>query len=350
MPRELVVLGTASQAPTRRRNHNGYLLRWDDQTLLFDPGEGTQRQLVLAGLSAASIDRICLTHAHGDHTLGLPGVLARRELDLAGNPAAPVVLHFPVAASPDVAVLRRAGAPWGPLPAVEQPVDPARADDAGLVTVARHDSWTLQAAALDHTVPAVGYRLTERPRRTMLPDLLERAGIRGPAVSELIATGSLRVGGRTVRLEDVSRPRPGQVFALIMDTRQTPSLRTLAEGADLLVIESTFLAADEDLADGYGHLTAAQAGRLARQAGVRRLLLTHFSRRYGDDASPFVAQAAAELGPGGDVVGAEDTMRVAVPPRVDAVPGDADPAMDTPSTDAGRGPLPEGTKGPARGG
>ena len=75
--RELVVLGTASQAPTRSRNHNGYFLRWDDEGLLFDPGEGTQRQMLFAGVTASQVTRICITHLHGDHCLGLPGVLAR---------------------------------------------------------------------------------------------------------------------------------------------------------------------------------------------------------------------------------------------------------------------------------
>ena len=79
--RELVVLGTASQAPTRYRNHNGYLLRWDAEGLLFDPGEGTQRQMLLAGVASSAITRICLTHFHGDHCLGLPGVLQRLSLD-----------------------------------------------------------------------------------------------------------------------------------------------------------------------------------------------------------------------------------------------------------------------------
>src|ERR671928_808399 len=90
--RELVVLGTASQAPTRYRNHNGYLLRWDDAGILFDPGEGTQRQLLLAGVTASAVDRICITHFHGDHCLGLPGVLQRLSLDQA---VGPVSVYFP---------------------------------------------------------------------------------------------------------------------------------------------------------------------------------------------------------------------------------------------------------------
>ena len=90
--RELVVLGTASQVPTRYRNHNGYLLRWDDEGLLFDPGEGTQRQMVLAGVAASAVNRLCLTHFHGDHCLGVPGIIQRASLDRVGHP---ITAHFP---------------------------------------------------------------------------------------------------------------------------------------------------------------------------------------------------------------------------------------------------------------
>ena len=90
--RELVVLGTASQAPTRYRNHNGYLLRWDTDGILFDPGEGTQRQFTLAGVSPTSITRICVSHFHGDHCLGLPDVLQRLALDRVTRP---IEVHFP---------------------------------------------------------------------------------------------------------------------------------------------------------------------------------------------------------------------------------------------------------------
>ena len=90
--RELVVLGTAGQVPTTKRNHNGYLLRWDGEAMLFDPGEGTQRQLLHAGISSSVITAICITHFHGDHCLGLPGVLARFALDQRERP---VDLYFP---------------------------------------------------------------------------------------------------------------------------------------------------------------------------------------------------------------------------------------------------------------
>jgi ribonuclease Z len=90
--RELVVLGTASQTPTRYRNHNGYLLRWDGEGILFDPGEGTQRQFTLAGVSPAEVTRICITHFHGDHCLGLPGMILRLALDQG---RLPIAVHYP---------------------------------------------------------------------------------------------------------------------------------------------------------------------------------------------------------------------------------------------------------------
>ncbi len=311
--RELVVLGTASQVPTARRNHNGYVLRWDDLTILFDPGEGTQRQLVRAGVSAPSIDRICVTHAHGDHCLGLPGVLLKRAVDQAPTP---VTLHYPEQSRAEIAVLRRAGLPAGapPAPCVEAPVDAGEAP--GLVAADASGRWHLLAAALDHRAPAVGYRLQEADGVRMLPDRLAAAGVGGPDVGRLQREGRLTVTDagreRLVPLEDVSVPRRGQVFAFVMDTRPCPAAVALAAGADLLVAESTYLHEDESLAEAYGHLTARQAGELAARAGARRLVLTHFSRRYGDDGEVF-AREAREVFP--DVVAVDDLDVVSVPAR-----------------------------------
>ena len=109
--RELVVLGTASQAPTRSRNHNGYFLRWDDEGLLFDPGEGTQRQMLFAGVTASQITRICITHFHGDHCLGLPGVLARMSLDRVPHP---VEVCYPAGSGGRLLRRGRAGPRPGP--------------------------------------------------------------------------------------------------------------------------------------------------------------------------------------------------------------------------------------------
>ncbi|MBN9113126.1 MAG: ribonuclease Z [Pseudonocardia sp.] len=300
--RELVVLGTASQAPTRHRNHNGYLLRWDREGLLFDPGEGTQRQLLFAGVASSAITRICLTHFHGDHCLGVPGVVQRLSLDKVAHP---VVAHYPESGAHFFERLRHATAFHEVAEIHEQPV----ADDGPVATEA---FGTLSARRLDHPVESFGYRLDEPDGRRMLPDRLAAAGVTGPAVSRLARDGSIDVDGRTVRLDDVSAPRPGQSFAFVMDTRLCAGVEELAAGVDMLVIESTFLHADADLAHSFGHLTAREAGQVAARAGVGTLVLTHFSQRYRDPEA--FAVEAAEVFDGPAVVAA-DLMRIPVPPR-----------------------------------
>ncbi|WP_441246174.1 ribonuclease Z [Kitasatospora sp. McL0602] len=301
--RELVVLGTASQVPTRHRNHNGYLLRWDGEGLLFDPGEGTQRQMLHAGVSATSITRIGVTHFHGDHCLGLPGVVQRINLDRVPHP---VDVYYPAtgevfyerlvhaSAFHDTAELRpRPVFEAGPLPAPGAP-------------------FVLEAARLSHPVDSFGYRLVEPDGTRLLPERLAALGLRGPDVGRLQRDGAVELDGRTVTLAEVSVTRPGQRFGFVMDTRLCDGVYELAEGADLLVIEATFLDADAHLAEEHGHLTAAQAARVATEAGVGTLVLTHFSQRY-PDLSAHRAEARAHFD--GELVIAEDLTRVPVPPR-----------------------------------
>lgn len=304
--RELVVLGTASQVPTRTRNHNGYFLRWDDQGFLFDPGEGTQRQMTLAGVSASDVDRICVTHFHGDHCFGLPGVLARIALD---NVDHPVHCHYP--ASGREAFARLA---WRfPDPDMMLPEDRIEGPAEGERAVLADERFgRLSAVRLDHGIDAYGYRLAEPRVLRMLPEQLAARGISGPAVGRLQQGGTIEHGGRTVSLGEVSVMRPGQAVAFVMDTRLCDGVYELAEGVDLLIIESTFLAADTALAAAYGHLTAGQAARVAAECGVRTLVLTHFSQRHQDSAA-FELEAREHFD--GELYVAEDLMRVPVPKR-----------------------------------
>jgi ribonuclease Z len=302
--RELVVLGTASQAPTRARNHNGYLLRWDTEGLLFDPGEGTQRQMLFAGVTASQITRICITHFHGDHCLGLPGVLQRMSLDQVPHM---VDAHYPGQNQAVFDRLRHAALFRDVLNLRERPVGQAG-------TVASTPSFRLEARPLSHSAPTVGYRLEEPDGRRMLPDRLARLGITGPDIGRLQREGSLEGPGRVVTLEEMSEPRRGQRFAFIMDTRLCDAAFALADQADMLVCESTFADTEAALAQEYGHLTASQAGRIAAQAGARLLVLTHFSQRYGpDDGQRLAGEAASAFG--GEVVLARDLARIPVPSR-----------------------------------
>ncbi|MBW1601041.1 ribonuclease Z [Streptomyces sp. JJ66] len=297
--RELVVLGTASQVPTRHRNHNGYVLLWDGEGLLFDPGEGTQRQMLRAGVAAHDLNRLCVTHFHGDHSLGLAGVIQRVNLDAVPHP---VTAHYPASGQRFFDRLRYATAY---RETVSLRAEPVAADGVLAATPA----YTLSARRLSHPVESFGYRLTEPDGRRMLPRELAAAGITGPDVGLLQRAGELR----GVRLADVSEPRPGQRFAFVMDTRLCDAAWALAEGCDLLVIESTFTDEDAALARDHGHLTAGQAGRIAAESGVRHLVLTHFSQRY-PHAEVFADQARA-AGFTGTLTVARDLLRVPVPRR-----------------------------------
>ncbi|MFD5030057.1 ribonuclease Z [Streptomyces sp. NPDC058405] len=297
--RELVVLGTASQVPTRHRNHNGYLLRWDGEGLLFDPGEGTQRQMLRAGVAAHDINRICVTHFHGDHALGLAGVIQRINLDQVPHP---VTAHYPASGQHFFDRLRYATAYRESVELTEAPV-------VGDGVLARTAAYTLDAYKLSHPVESYGYRLTEPDGLRMLPERLAAHGIAGPDVGRLRREGTLN----GVSLDEVSETRRGQRFAFVMDTRLCDGAYALAEGCDMLVIESTFLDEDERLATDHGHLTAGQAGRVAREAGVRHLVLTHFSQRYGDP-DEFERQARA-AGFDGELTVAADLVRVPLPKR-----------------------------------
>ncbi|MFT7835481.1 ribonuclease Z [Saccharothrix sp. BKS2] len=291
-PRELVVLGTAGQVPTRTRNHNGYLLRWDAEGFLFDPGEGAQRQMLLAGVAASGITRLLVTHFHGDHCLGVAGIVQRLSLDRVPHP---VHAHFPAEGAHFFDRLRHATSFHDVADVREHPV-------TGPGVIAEGAFGVLEARRLDHPVPAYGYRVVEPDGRTVVPELLAARGIGGPAVRDL----------EPPLLDEVSVPRRGQRFAFVMDTRLCDGAYELAEGADLLVIESTFLHADERLAAEHGHLTARQAARVAAESGVRKLVLTHFSQRYPDPEA-FRAEAAEVFD--GELVVAADLDRVVMPKR-----------------------------------
>jgi ribonuclease Z len=257
--------------------------------------------MLMAGLAVSPITRICVSHFHGDHSLGLPGVIQRISLDRVPHP---VVINYPAGGQEYFDRLRHATSFWDNADLRPQPV--------GAGFAAETSAGRLTALPLRHSIETYGYRLVEPDGRRMLPDRLAAHGISGPAIGELQRAG--RLG--PVTLAQVSAPRPGQRFAFVMDTGLCDNVFALAEGADLLVIESTFLAEDEDLAAFVGHLTAGQAASVARQSGVRTLVLTHFSQRY-PDASRFLDEAREQFE--GDIVIAQDLMKIGVPGRVEAL-------------------------------
>ncbi|MDJ0835613.1 MAG: ribonuclease Z [Acidobacteriota bacterium] len=300
--RRLIVLGTSSQVPTKHRNHNGYFLQWDDEGLLFDPGEGTQRQMIRAGVTATQITRILITHFHGDHCLGLAGLIQRLSLDRVPHP---VAVYFPASGRPYFERLRHASIFRERAELAVNPIE-----EAGVIF--ENDELTIEALPLDHGVDTLGYRLVEKDARRMLPKKLAELGIKGPDIGCLQREGVIEHNGRTVHVESVSELRMGQRVAFVMDTRLCANAFKLAEKADLFICESTYLKSELKDARANGHLTATQAAEIADKSGARKLVLTHFSQRYLDNA-PFVKEAM-EIHK--NCVAVNDGDIIDVPPRL----------------------------------
>jgi ribonuclease Z len=260
--------------------------------------------MLFAGVTASQITRICITHFHGDHCLGLPGVLQRMSLDGVQHI---VEICYPAENREVFLRLRHATLYHDALKLHERPV-------ASEGVIIQEAEFRLEARWLSHSVPCAGYRLTEPDGRRMLPDKLAALGITGPDVGHLQRQGQLVAGDRVVTLDEVSEPRRGQRFAFIMDTRLCDAAFELADQADMLVCESTFAEADAVLARERGHLTASQAGRIAAESRARLLVLTHFSQRYDTTGTRQLADEAATTFDG-EITLAHDLTRIAVPPR-----------------------------------
>lgn len=268
--RDLIILGSSSQQPTRRRNHGAYLFRWNDEGLLFDPGEGTQRQFIFANVAPPVVSRIFISHFHGDHCLGLGSMLMRLNLDKVTHP---IHCYYPASGKKYFDRLRYGTIYHETIKVIEHPIE-----KDGLV----HDDghFCIEAAFLKHSVDNVAYRVTEPDRRKFVKEKLQAFGIVGPLVKELEAKKELIISGKKVSLEDVSWIRKGDAIAVISDTLPCNNAILIAFKAKMLICESTYCESEKDLALSHYHLTAKQAATIAKEAEVEKLILTHFSARY----------------------------------------------------------------------
>lgn len=256
----LVFLGTSSGTPTRERNVSSVAVLIDGAVLLFDCGEGTQHQLLRAPVRSGTIETIFITHVHGDHVYGLPGLLATlsmngrtKPLTIVGPPGVREYLEGVLATTQHN--------PMFPIEYAQPPF--------------RGRGFRVIAGPLEHSVEVFGYCLIEddRPGR-FDPEKARALGIEpGPRYAELARNGDARVVGPS---------RRGRRVAYLTDTRPCEGGVQLARDADVVIHESTY--ATEMLADAEErlHSTAAGAARVARDAKASRLILTHFSARYGD--------------------------------------------------------------------
>lgn len=268
--KDITILGCSSQQPTRFRNHGAYLFRWNDEGLLFDPGEGTQRQFIFANIAPTVITRIFISHFHGDHCLGLGSILMRLNLDKVTHP---IHCYYPASGKKYFDRLRYGTIYHEMIHVIEHPVN-----EPGIVQ--NDGRFCIEATFLEHGVDNIGWRITEPNTRKYDKAALEKHDIRGMLVRELIDKGFVIINGQKITLEDVSWIKQGDSIAIVIDTRYCQNAVNIAKNAKVLLCESTYLEEHRDLAYDHYHMTAKQAATLAKEAGAHQLILTHFSARY----------------------------------------------------------------------
>ncbi|MTD42569.1 ribonuclease Z [Erwinia sp. CPCC 100877] len=287
---ELTFLGTSAGIPTRSRNVTAILFKPGDrgsERWLFDCGEGTQHQLLHTSSHPGNIRKIFISHLHGDHIFGLPGLLCSRSM--AGC-AAPITLYGPKGLREYVETCLRLSGSWTDYPLDIHEVSPGQIFDDGELRVS--------AARLVHPVECYGWRIEQHDR----PGTIDARGLAAAGVQPGPLFQKLKKGER-IRLEDgrmidgrdwLGPPHRGKTIAIFGDTAPAPEALTLANGADLIVHEATLEHALAEKANGRGHSTSRQAAALARDAGADRLIITHISSRYSSEgAATLLAESRA---------------------------------------------------------
>jgi ribonuclease Z len=273
---EIVFLGTSASAPSIHRGLSAQVVKHKEHRFLIDCGEGTQRQILRSGLGFKRLNRVLLTHGHLDHILGLAGLLstfmrweAIEEIEIYGGRSALDRVHDLI-----YGVVLRGIRPPIEIKLIE--IKPGPIVDA--------DDFSVTAFPVSHRGPdCYGYCFEEKSRRPFLPEKAEALEIPpGPWRRDMVAGKNVTLpDGRQITPDQVLGPvRPGTKFVQIGDTGRTDNLFEHVRDADTLVIESTYLGEESEMAKRFGHLTASQAAQLAVDADVKHLILTHLSRRY----------------------------------------------------------------------
>ena len=272
---DVTFLGTVSGIPSKDRNHQAIILEYYSErksTLLFDCGEGTQKQLMKSGISFMDIDRIFISHWHADHFAGLIPLIQtmnlekrKKELKIFGPEAERFVS--------DIIDLGYFGLRF-PVKAINVPFEGSE-----IIKVEESDDWEVLSIPVFHTVPTVAYCFKEKDRMNIDLNKLKKLGLqRGVWLKKLKKFGKAEYKGKEIKINHVANGKPGLKVVISGDTKPCANMVKISKGSDLLIHDSTFLEEDE----GKAHTDVKQAAKTAKKSKVKQLVLTHISRRYTD--------------------------------------------------------------------
>jgi len=270
MPIQITFLGTSTAVPTAERNHTAVLLKYKDENILIDCGEGTQRQFRKAKINPCKLTKILITHWHGDHVLGLPGLFQT----LAFNNYKKILnIYGPTGTKKFIKEVFKVFVPKKKIKIKVQEVKGK---------FIKTKDFQITAIPLQHSSPVNGYMFEEKPKLRIDKNKLKKLKISPKDKSKLkkLTQGkSIKINGRTIKAKNLTYRQASKKISFILDTKICKNAEKLAKNSDLAIIEST-IDDDSKLASKYKHLTVKQAAKIAKQAKVKKLILTHISQRY----------------------------------------------------------------------
>ena len=282
---ELTFLGTSCMVPTKDRNAQGIFLKYKGEGILLDCGEGTQRQMNIAGISRMDVTRIFITHWHGDHVGGLMPLLQTMNREVEHR----VEIHGPKGTKERMEHgMKSIDFPCQlDLQIFEHDCDRKK----GIKKILETEDFVVEVASLRHTTPAIGYAFIEKDRRRINMPLLKRMGIpEGPHLQKLQKGEDMVYQGKKVEVEKATTLVQGKKITLLQDTAVCGNLALLAKDSDVLICEATYCETESEKAEKHHHMTAKQAAQIAHEAGAKKLYLTNFSQRY-DTITPIREEA-----------------------------------------------------------
>ncbi|MBI2650388.1 ribonuclease Z [Candidatus Woesearchaeota archaeon] len=267
---QITFLGTSSMVPTKERNQTAVFLSYGSEGILFDCGEGTQRQFKIAGISLTKTTKILISHWHGDHVLGLPGLIQTlSSMDYSGK----LEIYGPQGTKKRMEKMFEAFV-------FDKKISLAVKEVKSGIFFENND-FQLEAHPLEHGIETLGYRFVEKDKRKIDMKKVKKFNIpHGPLIGKLQQNKPVEHNGKRIMPDDVAYIEDGKKIAYITDTVLCGNCHKIADGVDLLICEATYSSKLVDKSEEYGHMTAKQAGQLANKANAKQLVLIHFSARY----------------------------------------------------------------------